>query len=606
MIAAIYARKSNEQEKGTSGASESVERQIDHAKAFATAKGFTLRANLIFHDDAVSGAVYTKLAGRRQMVAAAEAGKFQVLVVSEQSRLGRDMIEVAYTIKMIAECGVRVFAYLDDSEISVTGDQALMTILRGYGSQSERANTGRRVYDAALRRVNAGQVAGAKVYGYDNVAVTGPSGKKSHVERRINPEQAAVVVRIFTMYAEGPGSVKIARLLNADHVPSPRPRGWSQTTVRGVLRNPLYRGDVLWGRIKSVVRRGKDYNQPRPESEWHRREDPALRIVPEPLWQTVQARREGRRRAFPRSPRTGQLLGRPNWHDGQSNYLMTGFACCSFCGGSVRATHRVMGSAANRVTLRAYTCAVNDNLGTVKCPNNVIVRHELLDRAVLTAICGVLDDDLLNTAMDRALARLQQEHSGQLDRRSQVERELAAVQQRIDRLVDALEDGSMPVDELRPRLASQRERKQALTTEHEALAEAGTLASLDPERVKSDLRRYAADVRVLLAENIQQGRLMLRKLLAGPIECEPVRAPGGKGWRFRGHVTLRRLVAGEVATLATPAGGSLTDSARSASYRSASLTGATEAGRCAGGRGPARCGSGCRASGGAWPRSGGA
>jgi DNA invertase Pin-like site-specific DNA recombinase len=38
MIAAIYARKSNEQEKAASGASESCDRQIEHARAYIVTK----------------------------------------------------------------------------------------------------------------------------------------------------------------------------------------------------------------------------------------------------------------------------------------------------------------------------------------------------------------------------------------------------------------------------------------------------------------------------------------------------------------------------------------------------------------------------------------
>jgi site-specific DNA recombinase len=208
-------------------------------------------------DDAVSGATYARLDGRKRMIAAAEARLLGDHESLKGPRLGRDMIEVAYTIKQIAEHGVRIFVYLDDSEISVEDEVAqAMTMLRGFSAASERRQTSKRVFDSALRRVKAGQVAGAKVFGYDNIPVLGPSGKKSHVERRKNDAQAAIVVRVFELYASGLGSVKVARRLNAEGVISPR-HGWSQTTVRGVLRNPIYRGEVVWGRIKTICARGR-------------------------------------------------------------------------------------------------------------------------------------------------------------------------------------------------------------------------------------------------------------------------------------------------------------------------------------------------------------
>lgn len=113
MISAIYAGKSTEQEKGPSGASESVERQIEHGKAFAASKGWTVEPEHVYFDDAISGAEFAKLKARKRMVDDAEAGKFQILVISGQKSLGRDMIESVYTIKSIADSGVTIWSYLD-------------------------------------------------------------------------------------------------------------------------------------------------------------------------------------------------------------------------------------------------------------------------------------------------------------------------------------------------------------------------------------------------------------------------------------------------------------------------------------------------------------
>ncbi len=46
-------------------------------------------------------------------------------------------------------------------------------------------------------------MAGAKIFGYDNVAVVGADGKRSHVERRINAASAAIVRRVFELLRAG-------------------------------------------------------------------------------------------------------------------------------------------------------------------------------------------------------------------------------------------------------------------------------------------------------------------------------------------------------------------------------------------------------------------
>ena len=57
MIAAIYARKSTEQ-NGVGDEEKSVTRQIEHAKAYAAKKGWAVAEDHIYVDDGISGAEF--------------------------------------------------------------------------------------------------------------------------------------------------------------------------------------------------------------------------------------------------------------------------------------------------------------------------------------------------------------------------------------------------------------------------------------------------------------------------------------------------------------------------------------------------------------------
>ena len=59
MIAAIYARKSTEQ-NGVADEARSVTRQIEHAKAYADRKGWSVAEDHIYLDDGISGAEFVK------------------------------------------------------------------------------------------------------------------------------------------------------------------------------------------------------------------------------------------------------------------------------------------------------------------------------------------------------------------------------------------------------------------------------------------------------------------------------------------------------------------------------------------------------------------
>ena len=89
MIAAIYARKSTEQ-SGVSDDQKSVARQIENARAYATRKEWTVADDHVYVDDGISGAEFANRPGfLRVMNALRPRAPFQVLIMSEESRLGR-------------------------------------------------------------------------------------------------------------------------------------------------------------------------------------------------------------------------------------------------------------------------------------------------------------------------------------------------------------------------------------------------------------------------------------------------------------------------------------------------------------------------------------
>jgi DNA invertase Pin-like site-specific DNA recombinase len=85
MIAAIYARKSTEQ-TGVADEQKSVVRQIDHARAYATHKGWIVADAHVYVDDGISGAEFANRPGfLRLMSALKPRSPFQVLVMWEES-----------------------------------------------------------------------------------------------------------------------------------------------------------------------------------------------------------------------------------------------------------------------------------------------------------------------------------------------------------------------------------------------------------------------------------------------------------------------------------------------------------------------------------------
>lgn len=194
MIAAIYARKSTDQ-AAVSDEQKSVARQVEHARAFAVARGWTIDEAHVYVDDGISGAEFDRRpAFLRLMNALKPRAPFQVLVMSEESRLGREAIETGYALKQLLSANVHVWFYLDARERTLDSptDKLLMSVA-AFADEVERDKARQRTYDAMSRKAKAGHVTGGRTFGYDNVDVIGPDGRRSHVVRQINDREAAVV-----------------------------------------------------------------------------------------------------------------------------------------------------------------------------------------------------------------------------------------------------------------------------------------------------------------------------------------------------------------------------------------------------------------------------
>ena len=194
MIAALYARKSTDQST-VSDDQRSVARQVDHARAYAASKGWTVAGEHVYLDDGISGAEFANRPGfLRLMNALKPRAPFQVLVMSEESRLGREAIETAYALKQLVQAGVRIFFYLEDRERTLDSPtDKIMMSPTAFADELEREKARQRTYDAMIRKARAGHVTGGRVFGYDNLEILGGDGTRSHVERRINDAEAAVV-----------------------------------------------------------------------------------------------------------------------------------------------------------------------------------------------------------------------------------------------------------------------------------------------------------------------------------------------------------------------------------------------------------------------------
>jgi site-specific DNA recombinase len=528
MIAAVYARKSTD-DSDRNAEARSTTRQVERATEYAQRKGWTVDPRYIFVDENTSGAEWKQRPGFNALLAAlTPRPPFDVVIVSELSRIGRDTVRTPAAVMQIEDAGVEIRSYLSDAPISLADESSeIHTIFNSLAASFERRRARQRTHDALRRRAEAGAVANGRVYGYRN-----ERDGQGYVHRAIDEAEAAIVRRIFTLYAEGDGLTRIAKRLNTEAVPAPRvgTGSWSPSALREIIRRPLYDGRIVWNRSQRIMRHGTRAQRWRPESEWLHREAPELRIVSPELWRLVAVRRERAATSCASLTASGQRRARPMGGDLHSPHLLSGLAQCAACGGSLIAVTRMHGPTGQRRRAPFYGCMRHHTRGRMVCKNDVVILQATLEAAFLDALAEAIDGRVIARAVEKATARLPRRRQAVPEARAALAREQETVQAGIRNLVMAVRSGHA-TETLLAELADQEARGKALARQ---------LADLDVRPVTVDsgalvarLTALAGDIRGLLDERGPRVRRLLQRVLAGRrVACEAFRESGRKGYRF--------------------------------------------------------------------------
>ena len=502
------------------------------------------------------------------MLAAAEHGAFDVLIVDDLSRLSRDAAETQQCHKRLQYWDVGLVAVSDGIDtVANPRSGGLLLGIKGAMNEEYLRDLGDKTRRGLQGQVSRGFSPGGLPYGYrsepiydgkvDRYGKPEPAGYR----RVIVEEQTQVVRRIFRMAAHGEPplyprpmtSREIAEVLNAEGVPSPGlrwgrhdnrkcDRGWSYTAIigdrkrgLGILNNQLYVGrEVLnrseWRKDPNGGRgkTGRALRRPRirPESEWVIDERPELRIVSDEAWQAVKAHQEQR------SLRTRNYALTKY---GRAKYLLSGFVKCGTCGASYVLRGRTV-----------YGCCTPAYRGKGRCTNGMTVNREVLERIVLNAVRDELyRRDCIQVVIDAADKRLREltAGSGNGDRPKELRKQLRQVEAEIDNVIAAIKQGIVTKStkaELKALEARQARLESALAQANNPVtARLDSLLADLPQRVKA----LVDDMRPLLENGgASEAKANLATVL-DEVELRPARTKEGLPYliaRLKG--SLKRII----------------------------------------------------------------
>lgn len=173
-----------------------------------------LRLTDFYQDDGYTGTNFDRPAFRRMEEDIAR-GRVNCVLVKDLSRFGRDYIEVGrYLEREFPARGVRFIAVNDHVDSEQGRYDMLLPMKNIFNTQYAR-DISDKVRSAIQSKQRRGEFVGAFAsYGYQK-------DPANHNHLIPDPPAAQVVQRIFDLFEQGHGKVKIAKLLNAEGIPSP-------------------------------------------------------------------------------------------------------------------------------------------------------------------------------------------------------------------------------------------------------------------------------------------------------------------------------------------------------------------------------------------------
>ena len=170
-------------------------------------------------------------------------GKIERVVCKSISRFARNTKDCLTALRELKHLGVTVSFEKEGIDTAQVSDEIMITIMEGL-AQEESASISRNVRWSIRRRMANGTFKVARVpYGYK---------KNEKRELVIDSEKAAVIRRIYSLYLSGYGMRKIAVLFNKEGLPSPTGKQWNNMTVKKILKQEKYIGDIRWQKTYGV------------------------------------------------------------------------------------------------------------------------------------------------------------------------------------------------------------------------------------------------------------------------------------------------------------------------------------------------------------------
>lgn len=258
-IAAIYVRLSREDEDKIDGHIDSrgIENQVKTISDYCCNHQFDIFK--IYSDDGYSGG-NLKRPGFQQMLEDANNHKFNILLIKDLSRLGRNLHLVGNLVdKIFPQLGIRVIAINDNYDSSTYNDDESI-VIKNFLNEYYLKDFKRKIHNSFNHRALKGKFS----FSYPLYGFIFENGKTS-----IDHNASNIIKMIFEKFIDLKSTSKVAKELNDDNIPNRATylnllhanvhkfhggSKWTSTMVKTILENEEYNGIIVNSKYGKIIK----------------------------------------------------------------------------------------------------------------------------------------------------------------------------------------------------------------------------------------------------------------------------------------------------------------------------------------------------------------
>lgn len=424
--AAIYARYSSDNQR-----EESIEAQIRAIEQFASKNNIQIVKT---YTDKAKSATTDNRPMFLQMIKDSELGIFNAVIVHKLDRFSRNRYDSAFYKKTLKKSDVRVMSVLenlDDSPESIIME-SLLEGMAEYFSINLSREVMKGMKETAYQAKHNGGIA---PLGYEIAP------DKTYV---INESEAIIVRKIFNMYALDHGYVDIIRVLNEAGHKTKIGNYFSKNSICDLLGNEKYKGTYVFNKRTSKSSGKRNNHSFKNEDEIIRVPNALPAIIEEDLFDKVQERLKSKKRG----PRT----------NGKNFYLLTGYIFCGECESSYVGNSYRGGRGGKKYPI--YACTKRSS--TTVCKNKAIRQSVIEEFVIKELLKNVFSSESIKDISQQILEYAKNHNTENQNELIEVEKKLAATDSKIDKLIDAVADGTLDSNTVKSKMSTLKEEKLAL------------------------------------------------------------------------------------------------------------------------------------------------